>query len=86
MKEIKRKMRQESKQKMRKEKNKSRKTKQKEKKIGSESEVKVKVRIFLSPISLKIGSVVVQDEKIFAIFVFSDFAQKMWKKIRFKSD
>ena len=52
----------------------------------SESEVKVKseVRIFLFPISLKIGSVVVQDKKMCAIFEFSDFAQKMWKKIRFK--
>ena len=32
-------------------------------------------------ILLKIGSVVAQDEKIFAIFEFSDFAQNMWKKI-----
>ena len=40
--------------------------------------------IFLSPILLKIGSVIVQDEQIFEIFDFSDFAQKMWKKIRFK--
>ena len=33
---------------------------------------------------MKLGSFKVQDELIFAIFVFSDFAQKMWKKIRFK--
>ena len=41
-------------------------------------------RIFLSTISLKLGTLKVQDEKIFEIFGFSDFAQKMWKKIRFK--
>ena len=37
-----------------------------------------------SLISLKLGTLKVQEEKIFAIFDFSDFAQKMWKKIRFK--
>ena len=47
-------------------------------KVKSESED------FLSPISLKIGTIKVQGGKIFAIFGFSDFAQKMWKKIRFK--
>ena len=42
-------------------------------------------KIFLiSPISLKIGSVVVQDKYICAIFDFSDFAQQRWKKIRFR--
>ena len=55
----------------------------------SESEVKwseseSEWRIFLSPISLKLSTLKDQDEKIFAIFVVSDFAQKMWKKIRFK--
>ena len=38
----------------------------------------------VSLISLKLGTLKVQDRLIFAIFVFSDFAQKMWKKIRFK--
>ena len=38
----------------------------------------------VSLISLKLGTLKDQDEKIFAIFEFSDFAQKMWKKIRFK--
>ena len=33
---------------------------------------------------MKLGTLEFQDEKIFAIFDFSDFAQKMWKKIRFK--
>ena len=42
-------------------------------------------KIFLfSPISLKIWSFIVQDKYICVIFEFSDFAQKMWKKIRFK--
>ena len=34
--------------------------------------------------SLKLGTLKDQDEKIFTVFEFSDFAQKMWKKIRFK--
>ena len=42
-------------------------------------------KIFLfSPISLKIGSFIVQDKYICVIFEFSDFAQQWWKKIRFK--
>ena len=42
-------------------------------------------KIFLfSLILMKIGSFIVQDKYICVIFEFSDFAQKWWKKIRFK--
>ena len=56
------------------------------KKIGKKSDSisEILEDFFFPPISLKIGSVVVQDELMCAIFDFSDFAKKMWKKIRFK--
>ena len=38
----------------------------------------------VSQILLKIGLDEVQRKQIFEIFEFSDFAQKMWIKIRFK--
>ena len=43
-------------------------------------QVKKKVIIFLSPISLKIGAVVVYDKYRFGMFEFSDFAQNLWKE------